>query len=373
MKRHQPLAILALSAILTLAAAAFATAPAATAAASAAAAAPAAPGSPATPAAPAASSPAAPASQPKAVAVEPIKDFGSIPKGDKVNHDFEIRNEGSSTLEITDARPGCGCTVASFDKSVAPGKSGRVHVVFDSGSFNGPVAKGVTVYTNDPANPQIELTLRAKVEPYIAVKPGYARYSIVRGEGKEGTIVQTLYAPDGSPMDVVKVDSPFPYLKVGFREAQEGERLSDVKVKQWRVETTLSSEAPVGPLAGMVTVHTNHAKQKLVEIPVSGFVRPVLAVTPPKADFGRIELKQPHRRSFSVKNFATEPIKVISVDPPGQGFEAKVESLEEGRNYVVRLTLDPGLPKGPFHKQLTIHTDSPKSPILEVELLGTVL
>jgi len=211
------------------------------------------------------------------------------------------------------------------------------------------------------------------VDPYIAVKPGYARYAIVRGESKEGTIVQTLYAPDGTAMDVVKVDSPWPYLKVGFREAQEGERLPDVRVKQWRVETTLSSEAPVGPLAGMVTVHTNHAKQKLVEIPVSGFVRPVLAITPPKADFGRIELKQPHRRSFSIKNFATEPIKVIGVDPPGQGFEAKVEPLEEGRNYVVRLTLDPGLPKGPFHNKLTIHTDSPKSPILEVELIGTVL
>jgi hypothetical protein len=347
MNRHQGLAILALCAILTLtAAAAFA-------------------------AAPAAQTPAA--AQPKAVVVEPVKDLGTIPKGDKVNHDFEIRNDGGAPLEITDARPACGCTVASFDKSIAPGKSGKVHVVFDTATFNGPVAKGVTVFTNDHANPQIELTLRAKVEPFIAVKPGYARYTIVRGESKEGTIVQTLFAPDGTPMDVVKVDSPWPYLKVGFREAQEGERLPDVKVKQWRVETTLSSEAPVGPLAGMVTIHTNHAKQKLVEIPVSGFVRPVLAVTPAKADFGSIEIKQPHRRSFSVKNFATEPIKIIGVDPPGQGFEAKIEPLEEGRNYVVRLTLEPGLPKGPFHNKLTIHTDSPKSPILEVEITGTVL
>jgi Protein of unknown function (DUF1573) len=355
-KRHQGLAILALSAILTLAAAmaAFAS-------------------TPATAARTAPPAPAAEKSPVKAVVVEPVKDLGAIAQGDKVNHDFEIRNEGTAPLLITDVRPACGCTVASFDKSIAPGQAGKVHVVFDSTTFTGPVAKGVTVYTNDPANPQIELTLRAKIEPYIAVKPGYARYTIVRGEGKEGTIVQTLYAPDGSPMDVVNVDSPWPYLKVSFREAQEGERLKDVKVKQWRVETTLSSEAPVGPLAGMVTVHTNHAKQKLVEIPVSGFVRPVLAVTPPKADFGRIELKQPHRRTFSVKNFATEPIKIIGVDPPGQGFEAKIEPLEDGRNYVVRLTLDPTLPKGPFHNKLTIHTDSPKSPILEVELTGTVL
>jgi len=354
MKRHSHPVILALCAILPLAAQAFSATPAKAAAATAAA-------------------PAAAAAQPKAVAVEPIKDAGSVAKGDKITHDFEIRNDGKAVLTLTDVKPACGCTVASYDRTIAPGKTGKVHVVVDTVNFTGPVAKGVTVFTNDAANPQVELTVRAKIEPYIAVKPGFARYTIVKDEAKEGTIVQTLYAPDGSPMDVVKVDSPWPYLSVSFREAQEGERLPDVKVKQWRVETKLSSDAPVGPLAGYVVVHTNHAKQKLVEIPVSGFVRPVLAVTPPKADFGQIDVKEPQRRVLDVKNFATEPIKVIGVDPPGQGIEAKVEPLEEGREYAVRLTVSSDKAKGPFHGKLTIHTDSAKSPVLEVELVGTVL
>jgi len=358
MKRHSSPVILALCAILPLAATVLAAAPAAAKATSAASATPAA---------------AAGATHPKAVAVQPIKDVGSVPKGDKITQDFEIRNDGNAVLEITDVKPACGCTVANYDRTIAPGKTGKVHVVVETGGFSGPVAKGVTVFTNDASNPQVELTVRAKIDPYIAVKPGFARYTIVKDEAKEGTIVQTLWAPDGSPMDVVKVDSPWPYLAVSFREAQEGERLPDVKVKQWRVETKLSSDAPVGPLAGMITVHTNHAKQKLVEIPVSGFVRPVLAVTPPKADFGQIDVKEPQRRVLDVKNFATEPIKVIGVDPPGQGIEAKVEPLEEGREYTVRLTASSAMAKGPFHGKLTIHTDSPKSPVLEVELVGTVL
>jgi hypothetical protein len=325
--------------------------------------------------APAAAAAGAAAAHGKAVAVEPIKEAGSVAKGDKVAEDFEIRNDGPGTLEINDVKASCGCTVASFDKSIPAGKSGRVHVVVDTVTFTGPISKGVTVFTSDPANPQIELTVRAKIEPYIAVKPGYARYVVVRGEAKEGTIVQTLWAPDGTPMDVVKADSPWPYLTVSFRQAQEGERLPDVdpKIKQWRVEMLLSNEATVGPLAGYVTVHTTHAKQKLVEIPVSGFVRPVIAVTPPKADFGQVEVKEPLRRALDVRSFATEPIKVIGIDPVGQGIEAKLEPLEEGREYSVRLTLNPGMPKGPFHGKLTIHTDSPKSPVIEVELTGTIL
>jgi hypothetical protein len=309
----------------------------------------------------------------KAVAVDPIKDVGTVAKGDKVTQDFTIRNDGAAPLAITEVRAACGCTVASYDRTIAPGQVGKVHVTVDTVTFTGPIAKGVTVFTNDPDNPQIELTVRAKVEPYIAVKPGYARYVTVRGEAKEGNIVQTLYAPDGLPMEIVKVDSPFPFLKVSFREAQEGERLPDVQVRQWRVEMLMSNDAPVGPIAGFVTVHTTHAKQKLVEIPVSGFVRPVIAVTPPKADFGQVEVKEAVHRALDVRNFATEPIKVIGVDPLGQGIEAKVEPLEEGREYSLRLTLNPNMPKGPFHSKLTLHTDSPKAPVIEVDLSGTVL
>jgi hypothetical protein len=359
MKRHQTPVILALRAVLPAALVALLAL--------------AGPAVAATPATAAPAAPAASAPHGKAVAVEPIKDAGSVAKGDKVTQDFQIRNDGNVPLQITDVKASCGCTVVSFDKLIGPGKTGVVHVAVDTVTFTGPIAKGVTVFTDDPATPQIELTVRAKVEPYIMVEPGYARYVVVRGEPKEGNIAQTLWAPDGLPMDIVKVDSPFPYMTVSFREAQEGERKAGVTVKQWRVEMLMSNDAPVGPLAGYVTVHTNHPKQKLVEIPVSGFVRPVIAVTPPKADFGQIEVKEPLHRSLDVRNFATEPIRVTSVDPLGEGMKAELQPLQDGREYSVKLTVTSAMPKGPFHSKLTLHTDSPKSPVIEVELSGTVL
>jgi hypothetical protein len=311
--------------------------------------------------------------KPKAVVVEPIKDVGSVAKGEKATADFLIRNDGDAVLEITNVQPACGCTVAEYDKTIAPGKTGKVHAVVDTATFNGPIAKGVSVFTNDPATPQIELTLRVKVEPYINVKPGYARYITVQGEPLEGNIVQTLWAPDGTPMDVVKADSPWPFLTVTYREATAAERMPDVKGKQWRVEMKLSNDARVGPLADYVTVHTNHPKQKIVQIPISGFVRPVMAVTPPVGDYGEIELKEPLKKSLSVKNFATEPIKLTSVETSTKGIDAKIEPLQEGREYSIRVTLDPSLGKGPFHGKLTLHTDSAKVPQLDVEIKGTIL
>jgi hypothetical protein len=313
------------------------------------------------------------AGKPKAVAVEPIKDVGTVPKGEKIVHDFMIRNEGDAPLEITEVQPACGCTVADFDKTIAPGQTGKVHAVVDTVTFNGAIAKGVTVYTNDPDTPQIELTVRAKVEPYISVKPGYARYITVQGEPLEGNIAQTIWVPDGTPMEIVKVDSPWPFLKVTQREARPEERVPDVKGKQWRIEMTLSNDARVGALSDYVTLHTNHPKQKMIQIPVSGFVRPVLAVTPPVADFGKIDLKEPMKKAINIRNFATEPIKVTGVENNVKGIDAQLESLEDGREYQVRVTLKPELGKGPFNGKIMIRTDSPKSPLIEVELKGTVL
>ncbi|HKV06906.1 MAG TPA: DUF1573 domain-containing protein [Thermoanaerobaculia bacterium] len=313
------------------------------------------------------------AGKPKAVVVEPIKDAGTVSKGDKISHDFLIKNEGDADLEIINVQPACGCTVAEFDKTIAPGKTGKVHAVVDTASFTGPISKGLTVYTSDPDVPQLELTVRAKVQPYISAKPGYARYITVQGEAAQGSIGQTLWAPDGTSFDVVKVESPLPYLKTSFREATPEERIADAKGKQWRVEITLSNDAQVGALADYVTIHTNHPKQKLVQIPVSGFVRPVMAVTPPVADFGKVDLKEPLRKALNVRNFATEPIKITGLDESLAGVEAQVSPVEDGREYEVFLTLKPELGKGPFNGKLMIRTDSPKTPLIEVELKGTVL
>ncbi len=313
------------------------------------------------------------AGKPKATIAEPLKDVGTVSKGDKIVHDFVIKNEGDADLQITSVQPACGCTVADFDKVIKPGQTGKVHAVIDSATFSGPISKGVSVFTNDPEHPQIELTIHAKVEPYISIKPGYARYITVQGEPLEGNIAQTLWAPDGTSWDITSIDSPFPFLAVTFHEAKPEERLPDAKGKQWKVEMKLSNQAKVGPLSDYVTVHTNHPKQKIVQIPVSGFVRPVVAATPPNADFGKIELKEPLKKALNIRNFATEPIKVTSVDPTlPKGIDAKLETLEEGREYQVRIILNPELAKGPFLGKLVIHTDSPKVPTLEVEVKGIV-
>jgi hypothetical protein len=309
----------------------------------------------------------------KAVVAEKIFDGGDFNKGDKVTHDFVVSNEGTAPLIITDVRPACGCTVASFDKEIAPGAQGKIHLVLDTLAINGAASKGAMVFTNDPNNAQIELTMRVKVTPQLVMKPGFARFNITRHESQKAMIAQTLYAVDGKLAAITGIDSGSPYVTATYHEATASERLPDGGIgKQFRIEVTLSTEAPVGPLISSLTVHTDDPLQKAIEIPVTGFVRPVIAVTPPVGDFGQVHLTEPLTRTIDVKSFATEPIHVLSADSEGQGIQTKVKSVQDGREYVIEVTLAPPVDKGTLKGRVIIHTDSAKEPVINVDLKGTV-
>jgi len=98
-------------------------------------------------------------------------DFGTVIYGDVVEHNFTITNIGNQPLEILRLSTSCGCTEASMedsDKTIAPGKSVLMRVTFDPAvhkddSDLGNLTRIVYIKTNDPANPEIEVTINAFV------------------------------------------------------------------------------------------------------------------------------------------------------------------------------------------------------------------
>ena len=316
------------------------------------------------------------ASGPKAVAVEPVKDAGSVPKGEKVVHEFAIRNDGDETLQITDVQAACGCTATTYDRTIEPGKTGVVRAELDTATFSGGIAKSVTAYTNDPAAPKIELTIKAKVEPLLAVRPGYGRF-VKQDPSGLGKVEQIVWSPKGQPFEITKVESPYPFLAVTYRPATDEDR-QEVNAPSggYVVELALDyTTAPVGAIADNVTIHTSHATQKIVQIPVSGFVRPPVAVTPPVVDFGDIQITGPVRASLHVQGFLEgREFTLTKVEDDLAGMEAKIEPSSEGpREYNVRLSLSPDMPKGVFHGTLKLFTNHPRSPVVEVPIKGRVL
>ncbi len=311
---------------------------------------------------------------PKITIEEPIADLGIVVKGDSASHEFVLRNTGDATLEILEIRPACGCTVVDFDKTIEPGESGTVQATLNTaGLRSGDGSKGISVFTNDPENPRIQLTMQAKLRDYLVFNPGFARFVKGKGHGP-GEVTQIFFAPKFDDLKILKVESPFPHLAVDYRPATEEEHRNEGAANQYVLTLTFDyTQAAVGPLIGKLAVHTNHPKQKIAWLPVSGFVRPLVAVTPPQAHYGDIEDPEAMTTNFVVKSYAPFDVKVTKVSENLEGAQATVVPIEEGKSYNVQLTFDPEMPKGKFTGQLEIHTDSKIAPLITVDLTGTVL
>jgi len=101
--------------------------------------------------------------------------FGDVPMGETLSHDFEIYNAGKSLLAIADIHAPCGCTaVVLFSDSVPSGKMGTIHVKLDSSLMKlGKFKKHITIYSNAVRNPRMRLALSGVVvglpEPRIKI------------------------------------------------------------------------------------------------------------------------------------------------------------------------------------------------------------
>lgn len=106
--------------------------------------------------------------QPKLVLQQNSFDFGDIKQGQTVSHTFVLTNNGGDLLKISDVKASCGCTAAAPDKNeLAPGESTNLKVSFNSTGRMGKQSKTVRIYSNDPQNPEMVLTITGNI-----VSPG---------------------------------------------------------------------------------------------------------------------------------------------------------------------------------------------------------
>jgi len=312
---------------------------------------------------------------PKAVLGAAEQNLGVVAPGEPAVATYRIENAGRASLTVAAGKPvpfiaGVDSTVEG--SPVAPGGAATVTVRIATGKLAGEGTVVIPVTTNDPAAEKLELRTTVEVKPLLVADPGYARYNVVQKE-RAGTIAQTVWSVDGKSFRVLAVEPPTPALRTTFRELADGERRADTPGSQWRVETTLPDDAPVGALVGDVVVVTDHPRQQRLHLPLSGFVRPVMAVTPPEAEIGDVDGAHPFRFTLDVKSFATESIALERAECDLPGATAEIVPVTAGRAYKVRVSVPAGLPPGPLAGTVRLFTASAKVPQLDVAVRGRIV
>lgn len=316
---------------------------------------------------------------PRLTIVEPVKEFGEVAKGDKIDWSFEIKNTGTADLDIIAAKPSCGCTVADFDKVVKPGETGKVTAHIDTTAFTGPIAKTVTLETNDPTSPTSQLTLHAIVKPFVDAYPaGFVRFNLLQGETATQNI--TLYSDEDVPFEITNVQVPGDWVKVTTHKLADADRVQNMGrsgQNQYRVDITVgANDAKIGPMADKVEIFTNSKHQPMYPISVTGVIRPTYRVEPTMLNFGEVapaDAAATRSVLLHSNNPRTpEEFVITKVESSTPSVTAAFKPLAQKGDYEVTLQVAPGAKAGDIDGTVTIFTSDKVHPVVTVPVKGTV-
>ena len=96
--------------------------------------------------------------------------------------EFPFKNEGTSSVTITELAASCGCTAPTVENRVVPaGGRGVIKAVFATGDRTGPQAVYIIVTTDEPGATPADLRLRVDIKPLVSVTPRLVQWTKTDG------------------------------------------------------------------------------------------------------------------------------------------------------------------------------------------------
>ncbi len=92
------------------------------------------------------------------VVTEESFNFGKIPQGKPVHHNFTVKNTGSTPIKLANVQASCGCTTPEWDRdnSIPAGGSTVIKVGYNA-QAEGPFSKAITITYNETASKVITI------------------------------------------------------------------------------------------------------------------------------------------------------------------------------------------------------------------------
>jgi uncharacterized protein DUF1573 len=292
---------------------------------------------------------------------ESTRDGGAVEEGTVVKFRFVVANHGKAPLEIPQVKPSCGCTVPQWDKLIEPGKEGVIEAEMRTIGFRGSVLKHLTVTTNDPQHPQLELTLTAKITPLVQVSP--AVIALVTIEDQPVRQVFTLERNGGQPMKIQQVVVNQDSVKTELKPLSGDGR--------FELTATIGTDAPWGRTSIPITLRTD--VEKVPNLTLYLIVDRGIVTTPQMVFFQTPPgtLSSPQQSLVTLmRQKGPFHVKAVSADDPK--LEAKLEPVREGQEYRVTVSYTGGWDVGTVQRTLTITTDDPKQPEIKVPVHAIV-
>jgi hypothetical protein len=156
-------------------------------------------------------------------------------------------------------------------KKIPSGKSGRIEISLDTGSFSGALGKYVNIRTNDPKNPVVGLSIKAVVIPEIEVSDYYI---YLEGEEKRVAKEVIVKVTPGKSLKILGVRSTDPHVVARLDPAPGSD------ITKYRLIVMQKPDAKPGNHFGQIIIKSNSRYNPEVRIQESGYIAAPAALNP---------------------------------------------------------------------------------------------
>jgi hypothetical protein len=222
-----------------------------------------------------------PEGAPRAVVAATTHSLGRIPRGTVLSERFVIDNAGSTPLVIEGMEFSSPGLRARVTQNIAPGKSAELFVDWDTANYTRDAEVQVALQLNDPATPQLVLTLSGFVVSPIELDPVPAFY-LSQFAGEASSQVITLRNNTDRVLAVTGT-------------AQEGESFTLAVApvtpgKTFRLTATAASGLPPGEYQESAWVLTDDPERPRIRLDVNVLVKPEVYASVEAIEMGQLRL-----------------------------------------------------------------------------------
>jgi len=252
-------------------------------------------------------------------------DFGDVGPNTKQTGEFKITNTGKGLLEITRVQKCCGANVELSKEELEPGKSATLKVTYKLGTRTGTVKRQLHVYSNDPFESKVTLTITANVVTKVEWQPNRLKLFLEKENANCPEI--TIACRDNVPFSITNFKSTANCISADYDPS--------AKAMKFVLTPKVDMEKLQNNLKGRIDIELSHPELNRVTITFDVLPRFTLSpqqiivfkAEPQKPTVRKVWVLSNYDEDFEIESTSSKnnTIKVLSQEKIRNGYELKVE------------------------------------------------
>lgn len=296
-------------------------------------------------------------------------DFGPVPRGAKVRHNFLLTNRLNEPVTVLEVRASCGCTTGRVvGPVVQPGRSAVVEAEMDTRNFVGKKATVlyVPLVTASGREAEVRLAVSTTILSDIVLNPGTIDFGVVaRGQTPSQTL--TIDRVGMPTWQVQRMVSACKGIDATLTETtRNGTSVS------YLLSVSLRPDAGAGNLRDEIRLITNDPETPVFPVQVVATLRADLTASPSVLSLGSASSTGVVQGRFLVRS--SRPFTVRSIEGDGDGFKATVDDTTPKPVHIITVAYRPeeGTARGDTRRVFRLHSDLPGETPLDLTATLTV-